>query len=228
MEGIEKIIAKILQDAEEESAALKAEAQVQAEELLTRAREEAARISADLEKRGQKAADERLERLSSAAGMERRKLELAAKQQVLQEAFDKALDDLCELPEQEYIALLTALVLEASTTGKEKIVFSARDRARIGKQVVVAANEAMVQGVVPELPGSIAETKVGAFLGRVVNSTAARVTGTGMITLSEETRDMRGGFVLVDGNVEVNCTFEMLIRLQREKLERDVAKILFD
>ena len=228
MEGIEKIIARILQDAEDEAAALKAEAQTQAEEILTRAREEAAKISADLENRGQKAADERLERLSSAAGMERRKLELAAKQQVLQEAFEKALDDLCELPEQEYIALLTALVLEASTTGKEKIIFSVRDRARIGKQVVVAANEAMVQGVVPELPGAIGDTKIGAFLGKVVNSTAARVTGTGMITLSEETRDMRGGFVLVDGNVEVNCTFEMLIRLQREKLERDVARILFD
>ena len=228
MEGIEKITAKITQDADAEIAALKAETQAQVDEILRQARAEAEKISAELENRGSRAADERLERLSSAAAMERRKLELAAKQQVLGEAFDKALEQMCDLPEQEYIALLTALVLEASTTGREKIIFSIRDRSRIGKQVVVAANDALVRGVVPELPGSITETKIGAFLGKVVNSTAARVTGTGMITLSEETRDMRGGFVLVDGNVETNCTFEMLIRLQREKLERDVAKALFD
>ena len=54
------------------------------------------------------------------------------------------------------------------------------------------------------------------------------VTGTGMLTLSEETRPMKGGFVLVDDDVEVNCAFETLVRLQREKLERDVARVLFD
>ena len=228
MEGIEKITAKIAQDADAEIAALNAETQAQVDEILRQARAEAEKISAELEARGSKAAGERLERLTSAAAMERRKLELAAKQQVLGEAFEKALEELCGLPDQEYIALLTALVLEASTTGRERIIFSLRDRSRIGKQVVVAANDALVRGVVPELPGSITETKIGAFLGKVVNSTAARVTGTGMITLSEETRDMRGGFVLVDGNVEVNCSFEMLVRLQREKLEKDVAKALFD
>jgi len=33
---------------------------------------------------------------------------------------------------------------------------------------------------------------------------------------------------MVDGDVEVNCAFETLVRVQREKLERDVAAILFD
>ena len=68
---------------------------------------------------------------------------------------------------------------------------------------------------------------MGAFLGKVVNSTAARVTGTGMLTLSEETRPIQGGFILVDGDVEVNCAFETLVRLQREKLEKEVADALF-
>ena len=107
-------------------------------------------------------------------------------------------------------------------------MFSPKDRARIGKQVVVAANDAMVKGVAPELPGSITDTKVGAFLGKVVNSTTAMVTGTGMLTLSEETRPIKGGFIMVDGDVEINCAFETLVRLQREKLEKDVANLLFD
>ena len=82
--------------------------------------------------------------------------------------------------------------------------------------------------MVPELPGSITDTKVGAFLGKVVNSTAAIVTGTGMLTLSEETRNIRGGFIMLDGDVEVNCAFETLVRLQRERLEKEVAQALFD
>ena len=228
MEGIEKITAKIAQDAEADIAKLNEQTAAQIADIQAQAAAQAEKISAELAERGRKAAEERLERLSSAAGMEQRKLELAAKQEVVGEAFDLALEKLCSLPDQEYIDLLTRLVLEASSTGKEQLVFSVKDRARVGKQVVVAANEAMVKGVAPALPGSVASTKVGALLGKVVNSTAAMVTGTGMLTLSEETRPMKGGFVLVDDDVEVNCAFETLVRLQREKLERDVARVLFD
>lgn len=227
MEGIEKITAKIAQDSQEEIARLTAETEEKVRAIQASAKAQADKETADTLAKGEKAAQERLERLKSAAKMETKKLELAAKQEVLGEAFDLALDKLCALPEEEYIALLTRLALEASSSGREQLVFSPKDRARVGKQVVVAANEAMVKGVVPELPGAITETKVGAFLGKVVNSTAAMVTGTGMLTLSEETRNIKGGFIMVDGDVEINCAFETLVRLQREKLEKDVAQVLF-
>ena len=228
MEGIEKITARIAQDADAEIARLNQQTQEQIREMQDKAQAQADRERADILARGRRAADERLERLKSAAGMETRKLVLAMKQEVLSQAFDQALDQLCALPDAEYVELLTRLVLEASSTGKEQLVFSPKDRARVGKQVVVAANEAMVKGVAPDLPEAITETKVGAFLGKVVNSTAAMVTGTGLLTLSEETRNIRGGFILVDGDVEVNCAFETLVRLQREKLERRAAEILFE
>ena len=124
-------------------------------------------------------------------------------------------------------AFFTRLAVEASETGKEQLIFSEADRARVGKQVVIAANECLVKGVAPELPGALADTKVGALLGKVVNSTAAMVTGTGLLTLAQETRKMRGGFVMLDNDVEINCTFETLVRLQREKLEKQVAQVLF-
>ena len=130
-------------------------------------------------------------------------------------------------PLEEYIQLLTALVLRAVTTGREQLIFSQKDRSRIGKAVVVAANEALVKEVAPELPDSLTDSKVGAFLGKMVNSATAQITGTGLLTLSEETRPIRGGFILVDGPVEVNCSFEAMLRLQREKLEKPAAEILF-
>lgn len=227
MEGIEKITAKIAQDAQAEVSRLERETQAQVDEILAQAQAQAEKETTDTLARGKKAAQERLERLQSAAGMEGRKLELAAKQEVLGKAFDLALEKLCSMPEEEYVKLLTALVLEASSTGKEQLVFSAKDRAQIGKQVVVAANEALASQVAPELPESITDSKVGAFVGKLVNTTAAMVSGTAMLTLSQDSREMRGGFIMVDGDVEINCSFETLIRLQREKLEKEVANVLF-
>jgi V/A-type H+-transporting ATPase subunit E len=195
MEGIEKITARIAQDANDEIAKLNAQTQSQVQTIRLQAQEQAKKTSEEILTKGQKAADERLERLQSAAGMERRKLELAAKQEVLDEAFDLALKKLCELPEGEYIKLLTSLAVEASTNGKEQLVFSKKDRAQVGKKVVVAVNEAVKNG---------------------------------QLTLSEETRPMKGGFILVDGDVEINCAFETLVRLQRDTLEKEVAKALFN
>ena len=176
--------------------------------------------------KGRAAASERLERLSSAAQMERRKLELASKQEVLGEAFDLALNKLCTLPEKEYIELLTKLALEASTSGKEQLIFSQKDRARVGKQVVMAANEALLKERAPSLPPEVTKSRVGTLMDKLVHNTTAIVTGAGL-TLSEQTRDIKGGFVMVDGDVEINCAFETLVRLQREQMEKKVADVLF-
>lgn len=226
MEGIEKITARIAQDAQAEIAKLTAETDEKVSAIRADAQAQAQRETADIVEKGRTAAAERLERLSSAAQMERRKLELGAKQEVLGEAFDLALEKLCALPEKEYIALLTRLALEASTSGREQLIFSQKDRNKVGKQVVLAANEALVKERAPSLPDEVARSRVGAFVDKLVHNTTAMVTGTGL-TLSEQTRDIRGGFIMVDGDVEINCAFETLVRLQREQMEKKVADALF-
>ena len=227
MDGIEKITARILENARREADEISAQARQKADEITDRYARQAEQEAQAILTRGEKAPAERLERLESAADMERRKMLLAAKQQVLTEAFEKALDDLCALPEQEYIDLLAALAVRAARSGREQMIFSVSDRARVGKQVVMAANELLVKDAAPTLPDGFGDTKVGAFLDKVVRNTAAMVTGTGMLTLSEQTRNIRGGFIMSDGDVEVNCAFETLVRMQRETLEKEVADILF-
>ena len=226
MEGIEKITAKIAQDAQADIDRLMAETGEKIQAVQANAQAQAQEEANDIVEKGRLSAAERLERLSSAAQMERRKLELAAKQEVLGEAFNLALEKLCTLPEQEYIALLAKLALEASTSGREQIIFSPKDRARVGKQVVMAVNDALLKERSPSLPEEVAKSKVGALVDKLVHSTTAVVTGTGL-TLSEQTRDISGGFIMVDGDVEINCAFETLVRLQREKMEKQVADTLF-
>ena len=141
MNGIEKITGRIASDADQEIEALRAEAGRQAGEITARYEAQAKRESEELLARGRRNADERVERLASVAQLECRKLELAAKQEMLSKAYDRALELLLSMPEQEYVALLADLAVKASTTGREAVVLSQKDRTRFGKQVVTQANE---------------------------------------------------------------------------------------
>lgn len=223
MNGIEKILAKIEADAQAAIDANKAEV---AAKLAAAAVENAQLMDADRKEilaRGELKAAEREARLLSAAQMEAKKLDLAARQQMIGKAFDGAVKLLCSLEEKDYIALLTRLAVEASSTGSEALIFSQKDRATVGKQVVIAANEALAKNTMPELPAVLKGSKIGNIIG----TAAAKLSGTAALTLSQETRPMEGGFILVDGDVEVNCAFETLVRLQRENLETEVAAVLF-
>lgn len=226
MEGINKITQKIAQDAQAEINRLMAETEEKVQAIRASAAAQAQEEAEAIVERGRAAAGERLERLESASQMERRKLELAAKQEVLGEAFDLALEKLCTLPEKDYVNLLTKLALEAASTGKEQIIFSPKDRSKVGKQVVMAANDALLKERAPGLPEEVAKSKMGTLVDKLLHNTTAIVTGTGL-TMSEQTRDIKGGFIMVDGDVEINCAFETLVRLQREQMEKKVADALF-
>ena len=193
MNGIEKITQRIESDA-----------QAEIDRILGEARDEAARITAsyraqadaearDLEAKNERAAAEQEERLISAAQMKASRLQLAAKQEMVEKAYIQALDKLCAMPQEQYVAVLANLLVEASSNGREEAVFSKEDREQVGKAAVEKANQ---------------------------------ISGK-QLRLSEETQPIRGGFILKDKNVEVNCTFETLVRLQKAETAGAVVKKLF-
>lgn len=197
MEGMDKITARIIADAEREIAEIQRENDEKIEALTAEAQSAAEQESLELLTRGRRAAEERRERLSSSAAVECHKLELAAKQELLEEAFATAVEQLCSLPRGEYLALIASLAAEAAEGG-EQMILSPRDAEQYGTEVILMAN------------------------------TALRAAGKrGELTLSAETRPIPGGFILSSGDVELNCAFDTLVRLRREKLEKEVAKILF-
>ena len=228
MNGIEKITARIREDGQKEIDAVLAEARAQAAEITAKAQAEAKAAASEVLAQGRRAAAEREDRMVSTAQMECRKAVLAAKQDVIEEAFQAAHKKLLELPSEQYVALLAELAAQASVTGKEKLIFSPSHRSQVGKAVVMAANKKLAEAVAPKLPEEVTDTKAGAILDKVVTGASAVLSGTAMLTLAEETRPMDGGFILSDGPVEVNCTFDTLIRLQRGALAGEVAKVLFD
>lgn len=194
MDGIEKITGRIAADTEAEIASIQAEARRQADEITARYEAQAKREAEEIAARGRRSAEERQARLASVAQLDARKLELAAKQEMLAKAYDRAMERLTSLPDGEYVGLLAGLAAEASSMGREEVILSQKDRARYGKQVVTQANERL---------------------------------GDGHLTLSVQTRPIRGGLILSDGDVEVNCTFETLVRLLRGEMDRTVVEVLF-
>ena len=193
MNGIEKITQRIASDAQAEVDRILGDARDEAGRIAANYRAQADAEAAELAAKNEKAAAEREERLVSAAQMEARKVQLAAKQEMVEKAYIQALDKLCALPEEQYVAILADLLVKASSNGKEEAVFSQEDRERVGEAAVAKANE---------LSGK-------------------------QLRLSDETQPIRGGFILKDKNVEVNCTFETLVRLQKAETAGAVAQKLF-
>ena len=194
MNGIDTILRRLDTDAKAEADAVLKKALQEAADITARYQAQAAQEATRLAARNEKAAEEREERLVSAAQMEGRKTILAAKQTVMEQVYDKALEKLLSLPRTQYIEVLAALLAQASSEGRGEAIFSAADRETAGQAAVDAAN-----------------AKTG-----------------GHLMLSAETAPIRGGFLLRQGSVEVNCAFETLVRLQKTETAGLVARKLFD
>lgn len=193
MNGIERITQRIALDAQEQVNDILRKGRDEATGITERFRAQADHERTTFSEQNEKAAAEREERLISMAHMEARKVTLAARQEMVEAAYERALELLREMPEHVYIDVLAKLMAEASTGGEEEAVFSKKDRASVGKKAVDAANK-----------------KFGKS-----------------IKLSDSTADISGGFILKGRNVEVNCTFETLVRLQRAETAGAVARTLF-
>ena len=227
MNGLDKITARITADAQAQADAILREGEAQARAIAQDWEKKAQAESGAILAQGEKAAQERRERLDSMAQMEGRRLLLGAKQEMISQAFDAALEKLLSLPQEEYVELLAKLCVKAASTGREELIFSPADKTKVGMKVAARANELLAKAVAPKLPEAATQGKLGAVLETTVNAVTAIAKGTAMITVSDETRDIKGGFIMVDGDVEINCAFETLVRLQREKLEKEVADTLF-
>ena len=63
-------------------------------------------------------------------------------------------------------------------------------------------------------------------IGQALAERANRELGTSL-TLASESADIRAGFLLSSRECAVNCSFETLLALSREKTERGAAQLLF-
>ncbi len=197
-EGADRIIQRVLDDAQARAESIKAEASEKADAVESEAREKANRRKEHILEQARKSADEQKSRIIGVAQLEARKKLLAAKQEMIGEAFQKTLDEMSGLDDQEYLSVIRNLLLEITDTGTETVIFNERDKERIRED-----------------------------FWKEVNTGLANQGKKGELQLSEETRPIKGGFILQRGGLEMNCSFESLLERKRDELEYEVAELLF-
>lgn len=139
MNGLEKIVARMEADTQAACDALAASAAENAAAILRDCQAQADAAARDSAQRAEAQAAEHLEHLNGSSQLACRQRVLAAKQQLIDEAFARAAQALAALPQADYIDLLAALAAE-NGSGDEELLLSAHDRETVGAAVVDAAN----------------------------------------------------------------------------------------
>lgn len=140
MNGLEKITARIEEDAQNEIRSETRVIDAEAEKVLADAEAKAkARLAAGrAELRA--AADNRRERLISAAETEARQKTLQVKQECVDRAFSLAKERILSSDEDSLLELLSGFIVSAAETGREEVLLNAENRARFGEKLVALAN----------------------------------------------------------------------------------------
>ncbi|MDI3535069.1 MAG: V/A-type H+/Na+-transporting ATPase subunit [Thermosediminibacterales bacterium] len=199
MEGMQRIKEKIIEDANKQADTLIKEAEKEAERILAQGKKEAERKKKALQEKAVKESEEAKKKIMSMAELEMRKQMLAVKQRMVDEAFERALKKLQSLEGKEYEEIITKMLEKAVETGDEEIIFSPADAKKLKPEFLENLNKNLaVRGVKPKL------------------------------SISKETRDIQGGFILKSKGVEINSSFDSIIRMERDEIESQIAAILFE
>jgi V/A-type H+-transporting ATPase subunit E len=198
MNGAEKLVDRILKEGRQRADEITSNGQKKADEIIENAKQEAQKKVEAIEQKAREDAQEIKRRVRAVAEMEMRKDILAVKQQLMDQVFDQAMEQLKNLSTEEYQNMLLNLFIKTVDTGQEQVIIASGDHERVNQQ----------------------------FIDRV-NQTLKEQSKTGNLTLSGESRDIKGGFILKSGGVEINNSFEAILRMEREDLEPKVAEILF-
>ena len=139
MNGLEKIVARMEADTQAACDALAASAAENAAAILRDCQAQADAAAQDSAQRAAAQAAAHLEHLNGSSQLACRQRVLAAKQQLIDEAFARTAQALTALPQAEYVDLLASLAAE-NGSGDEELLLSKTDRNAVGAAVVEAAN----------------------------------------------------------------------------------------
>lgn len=196
MTGLEKIVNQIQEEAQTSVNQLLNEADEKADKILNEAKLECKKTeektAAEIKIMRENAAS----RSVSAAEMQKKRILLKARQEIISDCIEKAYLSLKNLDDTEYFKLIERMISKYALPQDGIICFSEADLKR--------------------MPSNFKES---------VDKIA--VEKGGRLTISAESRDIDGGFVLTYGGIEENCSFKALFESAREDLQDITRKMLF-
>lgn len=221
MTGLDKITSKILADANEDARRTLEAAEAQCRQIAAEHSERETAICSALNDEAEREANDVISRAKSSAALEKRNITMAARSRLVDAAFARARERLLGQTRGDYTAFLARLTcsafaeqVETERVNRElygdddmpeiecyELILNASDRAKLGRDVLGAVRNQLA--------------------GRVPRELVER------LTLADEEANIEGGIILRYGNVEINCSVEMLLAGLRDELEAAVCGALF-
>ena len=196
--GAEKLIEKIRDDAQRDTERYWQDAEAKKSVLREALERDINKTTAQIERGTAESAEENERRMAAVYDLEYRKQQLAAKQQMMGKAKNLALELLLALDDAAYIALVKKRLIGCAVSGEGTIA--------IGRE----------------------EKRLDAAFLQDVNAELKKTVGKGNVTLLPERRDIRGGFIFVEGGMEINMSVGAQLNEAWHESETEVARILFE
>lgn len=219
MTGLDKIKDKIIAEAQLDAARMIEDAQKKCNEILLRASGDADNIKAELDVAAHREAESLISRAKSGAALEKRNIIAQAKSHAADLAFETAKKEILSLPDEQYIEFLAKLLVSALSS---QLDIEKTNRELYGEE----SNEAPVDVLLSQED----ILRAGAKIIPAAKKMAAGKPVSHLLEragVSVETAKIEGGMIIRIGDLDINCSVEALIESAKERLEGDVARILF-
>ncbi|MBU5299852.1 V-type ATP synthase subunit E [Clostridium sporogenes] len=199
MSSINNLTGKILEEAKVKKEEFIKEAKEDGKKILDKKTAEAKIIEKNTIEKAERESVIRRERILSNAELKVRNEKLQSKQKVIEKVLEKSLEKLSSLSKEEYLSYIKERILTLPIDGDEKIIINLKDKLIITED----------------------------FINKI-NSELVKKGKLGNLSLSDETRDFKAGFILEKNGIEINNSFEALISSMKDELEYEVARVLFN
>ena len=223
--GADKIVSNIMSDAQAKADVNKSEAQVKVDAILADGEKRAEATKVKISEDAAKQAEMRYQQIISEAKMNARRAELGAKEEVIEEAFSKATEDLTNMAntnDSEYVDALVEMIKEAAVEiggGDLIVLLKEEDIPKVQDKL-----ESIV-GLIKSLIKREKPSDLSAIATEVSQETDVETT----LEIGEPI-DTIGGAILRtrNGEIQVNNTIESRMLRFKKSLRSEVAKTLFN
>lgn len=219
--GLNRITDKIIAAAKDQANEILASAQAECDRIRAGYEEKVAAIRKSGEREIEQKTRDLLVRAKSSAAMAGRNVVGEKRSELIESVFQSAFEKIENLPDEEYaklvIGLLSAAVEELFTTEEKNLALYGAEEEAVAEKCEVLLNDKDRKKIGKTVVDGICKTLSGKIGKENLNK----------IVLAGDTVPIKGGAVLRYGEVESNCSFEMLFSLLRRDLETDVSRTLF-
>lgn len=199
MTGSERITDKILAQAVATAQVHALDAAREVEQILAEAASQRAAADAEADRRTAVMVREVEQRSEAILQLELRKRDLTIRQQLVDQAFVQSQTALAALPDDTYRKLVAEMILSTDWVGDAELVVNEQDQVRLG-----------------------------ATLLQEVDALRAQRGLSGKTRFAAEPLLQAGGFVVRNGDMEINGTLAVVLAGLRPSLEGEVVKTLFE